>query len=46
MGNTTVSFSDPIDLATWSKVNYTSFNRIVDTKTSIIKIGPNILNVG
>ena len=26
--------------------NFTSFNRIVDKKTSIMKMGPNILNFG
>ena len=39
-------FSDPIDLETWTaKVNYcnfASFYRIVDKKTSIIKMGPTI----
>ena len=25
--------------------NFTTFNRVVDKKTSIIKMGPNILNV-
>ena len=37
-------FSDPIDLAT--TVNLHCFHRIVDTKTIIIKLGPNISNVG
>ena len=35
-------FSDPIDFATWSQSNFASFNRIVDTKTSKIQIGPNL----
>ena len=42
--------SDPLDLATWSKKesysNCSTFSRLVDTKTSLIKMRPNILNVG
>ena len=40
-------FSDPTDLATCSQrelLLFASFNRVVDTKSSIIQIGPNILN--
>ena len=41
--------SDPLDLATWSQKsysNFSTFSRLVDTKSCIIKMGPNILNVG
>ena len=40
-------FSGPIDLATWSQndSNFATFNRIVNTKTNILQMGQNILNV-
>ena len=39
-------FSDPLDLAKWREMLYfETFNRIIDTKTSIIQPEPNI-NVG
>ena len=38
-------FSDPKDLATWSKraslyCNFAIFNKVVDTMSSIIQMGP------
>ena len=37
-------FSDPIDLAHGARENKIAiFNRVVDTKSSIIKTGPTIL---
>ena len=44
-------FSDPTDLATWSQrekiyCNFARFNKVVDTKTIKIQMGPNILNNG
>ena len=43
-------FSDPIALATWSKkriiVYLATFNRIVNKKTGIIQMEPNIFNAG
>ena len=38
-------FSDPKHLEK-NYCNFAIFNRVVDTKTSIIQMGPNILNVG
>ena len=43
VGHAMVS-SDPLDLVKWSQrelLNFTTFNRIVDTKTSIIQTEPN-----
>ena len=42
-------FSDPLDLPHGAKVNnskFETFKRGVNTKTSIIKIGPKFLNIG
>ena len=42
-------FSDPIHLQHEAKENYcnfASFNKIADTKTIIIQMGPNMLNAG
>ena len=44
MGHTAVSATDPIDLA--SRSQFTKFNRVVDTRTSINQMGSNILNGG
>ena len=52
MGHTAISVtkasSVTLNLACEAKANYSNFetfNKVVDTKTSIIKMGPNILNV-
>ena len=43
-------FSDPVDLTAWSQkenyCNFAHFNRVVDTKTSIIQFVSYKLNVG
>ena len=42
-------FSHPVDWQHEAKRNYckfATFNMIVDTKTIIIQMGPNVLNVG
>ena len=54
MGHTAVSAiqASPVTLLIWlhgtkeSYSNFSTFSRLVDTNTSIIKLGPNILNVG
>ena len=38
-------FGDPINFKQYG-VNFPSFDMVVDTETSIIQMGPNILNVG
>ena len=38
-------FSDSKDMATWSQREL-SFNRVVDTKTNKIQMGPTIVKVG
>ena len=54
MGHTAVSATQAssVTLQIWqhgakkNNCNLTSFNRVVDKKTGIIKMGPNILNFG
>ena len=54
MGHTAVSSTEAssVTLKSWQHgakgnyCNFASFNRVFDTKTSIIQMGPNILNVG
>ena len=54
MGHHTVQATQAssVDLQIWQYgakdniYNFASFNRVVDTKTSVIQIGPNISNVG
>ena len=54
MGHTAVSATQAssVTLKTWQQgakknnCNFAAFNRVVDKKTSIIQMGPNIFNFG